>query len=116
MNLFTIARLEFVSVARLRWIQLLTVAFVLLTTAAAYSAGAAAELSGADGFERTTMTLVPVVLILVPLAALVVGVSGHSMESGSEGFLFAQPLGRTTILIGRWLGEAAALGGTIAAG
>lgn len=116
MNLFTIARLELVGVARLKWIRLLTVAFALLTAAAAYSAGAAAELSGADGFGRTTMTLVPVVLILVPLAALVLGVSGHSMEAGSEAFLFAQPLGRATVLIGRWVGEAAALGGAIAAG
>src|SRR5262245_31945946 len=116
MNFLAIARLEFVGVARLNWIRLLTAAFALLTAAAAYSAGAAAELSGADGFERTTMALVPVVLILVPLAALVLGVSGQSTESGSEGFLFAQPLGRATILIGRWLGEAAALGCTIAAG
>jgi Cu-processing system permease protein len=116
MDVLTIARLEFTGVARLKWIRLLTAAFALLTTAAAYSAGAAAELSGADGFERTTMTLVPVVLILVPLAALVLGVSGHSAEAGSEDVLFAQPVGRVTILIGRWLGEAAALGSTIAAG
>ena len=115
-DLFTIVRLEFTGVARLRWIQLLTVAFTLLTTAAAYSAGAAVELSGADGFGRTTMTLVPVVLILVPLAALVLGISGHSTEPGSEAFLVAQPLGRATVLIGRWIGEAAALGCSIAAG
>jgi Cu-processing system permease protein len=115
-DVVTIARLEFTTVARLKWIRLLTAAFALLTAAAAYSAGAADELSGADGFERTTVTLIPVVLILVPLAALVLGVSGHTMESGSEAFLFAQPLGRTTVLVGRWLGEAAALGCTIGAG
>ena len=48
-DLFTIVRLEFTSVARLRWIRLLTAAFALLTTAAAYSAGAAAELTGEIG-------------------------------------------------------------------
>jgi Cu-processing system permease protein len=101
---------------RLKWIRVLTIAFALLAIAAAYSAGAASELSGADGFERTTMTLVPVALILIPLAALVLGITGQSAEAGSEPFLFAQPIGRTTVLIGRWIGEAAALAGATAIG
>jgi Cu-processing system permease protein len=112
----TIARLEFLSVARLKWIRLLAAAFALLSSAAAYSAGAAAELSGADGFARTTMTLVPVALILVPLAAVVLGVAGQSSDAGSEPFLFAQPIGRGAVLIGRWMGEWAALASAIAAG
>ncbi len=67
-RLLTIARLEIVAAARLKWIRVLSAAFALLAAAAAYSAGAAVELSGADGFARTTMTLIPVVLILVPLS------------------------------------------------
>jgi Cu-processing system permease protein len=62
------------------------------------------------------MTLVPVVLILVPLAAIVLGVTGQATDAGGEPFLFTQPVGRTTILIGRWLGELAALGGAIVVG
>jgi len=112
----TIARLEFVCVARLKWIRLLAAAFALLSSAAAYSAGAAVELSGADGFARTTMTLVPVALILIPLAAVVLGVSGQSAEAGSEVFLFAQPISRAAVLIGRWMGECAALGSAIGSG
>ncbi|HEV8347250.1 MAG TPA: ABC transporter permease subunit [Vicinamibacterales bacterium] len=115
-HLVTIARLEFQGAARLKWIRVLAIAFALMATAAAYAAGAAAELSGADGFERTTMTLVPVVVILVPLAALVLGITGQSAESGSEPFLFAQPIGRATVLVGRWVGESAALAGAIALG
>jgi Cu-processing system permease protein len=115
-HLLTIARLELQAATRLKWIRLLTVAFALLATAAAYAAGAAGELSGADGFERTTMTLVPVVLILVPLAALVLGITGQSAEAGGEPFLFAQPIRRSTVLLGRWIGEASALAGAIAAG
>ncbi len=114
--LLTIARLELAAAARLRWIRLLTVAFGLMSAAAAYSAGAAGELSGAAGFERTTMTLVPVVLLLVPLAALVLGVSGQAAEAGSEPFLFAQPIGRATVVIGRWAGQSAALAGAVVAG
>lgn len=115
-NLFTIARLELVGTARLKWVRLLAAAFGLLAVAAAYSAGAANELSGPDGFARTTMALVPVALILVPLAALVLGVSGQAAEPGSEPFLFGQPVGRATVLVGRWLGQSAALAGAIVTG
>jgi Cu-processing system permease protein len=112
----TVARLEFVSAARLNWIRLLTAAFALLSAAAAYAAGAAGELSGADGFARTTMTLVPVVLILVPLAAIVLGISGQVAEPGSEPFLFGQPVERATVVLGRWAGQSAALTASIACG
>ena len=115
-HLLTIARLEFVSAARLRWIRLLAAAFGLLAMAGAYAAGAADELSAPDGFARTTMALVPVVLVLVPLAALVLGVSGQSAEPGTEPYLFAQPIARATVIVGRWLGEAAALAGAIVVG
>lgn len=115
-QLVTIARLELTAAGRLKWIRLLTASFALLAAAAAYSAGAADELSGADGFTRTTMALVPVVLILVPLSSLILGVSGQTAEPGSEPFLFAQPVGRATVLIGRWLGESAALAGAIVLG
>jgi Cu-processing system permease protein len=115
-QLLTIAQLEMTAAVRLKWIRLLTAAFALLAAAAAYSAGAANEVAGAEGFARTTMTLVPVVLILVPLAALILGVSGQASEPGSEPFLFGQPVGRATVLVGRWLGESAALAGSIVAG
>jgi ABC-type transport system involved in multi-copper enzyme maturation permease subunit len=62
------------------------------------------------------MALVPVVLILVPLAALILGVSGQAAESGGEPFLFGQPVARATVVIGRWLGESAALGGALVVG
>jgi len=115
-NLIAIARLECLSVARLKWMRTLTAAFALLAAAGAYSAGAAGELSGADGFARTTLALIPVALILVPLAAVILGVSGQSAEPGSESFLFTQPVHRATVVLGRWAGEAAALGGAIGAG
>src|SRR6476659_9050634 len=115
-DLMTVARLEFLCAARLKWIRLLTAAFALLAIAAAYSAAAAAEISGADGFERTTMALIPVALLLVPLAAIVLGVSGQSVDPGSEPFLFGQPVRRVTVLVGRWIGDAAVLAGTIVVG
>ncbi len=115
-DVLTLAQLECVTVARLKWVRLLTAAYALLAGAAAYAAGAANELTGADGFARTTMALIPVALVLIPLAAVVLGVSGQAAEPGSEPFLFAQPVGRTTVVLGRWLGEVAALSGSIVVG
>ena len=115
-HLLTITWLELIAVARLKWIRLLTAAFALLAAAAAYSSGVANDMSGAEGFARTTMALVPVVLILVPLCALILGVSGHAAAPEGEPFLFAQPVARGTILLARWLGEAAALAAAITSG
>ena len=115
-HVLTIARLECVTAARLKWVRLLTAAFALLAGAAAYSVGAGNELSGADGFARTTMALIPMALLLIPLAAVVLGVCGQSAEPGSEPFLFAQPVGRMSVLVGRWMGEVAALSGSVVIG
>jgi ABC-type transport system involved in multi-copper enzyme maturation permease subunit len=113
-RLFTIARVEFVSVARLRWIRMFALAFALLAVGAAWSAGAARDLGGADGFARTTVTLVPLVLLLVPLVAILLGITGQTTESGSDAFLFAQPVTRFEVLVARWAGQSAALGTALA--
>lgn len=113
---YAIARLEFSTATRQRWIRIFALAFALLSIAMAYSAGAAQEAGGPEGFARTTVALVPLVLVLVPLAALLLGVSGHAGESGGEAFLFTQPVTRTEVLVGRWAGQFAALAGAVAAG
>jgi Cu-processing system permease protein len=115
-HLIDIARLEYVASARLRWIHLLAAAYALLALGAAYAAGAAVEHGSADGFARTTMALVPVALILAPLSALVLGVSAQAPEPGVDDFLFTQPVSRRAVVIGRWAGEAAALGTATAVG
>lgn len=111
-----IARLEFASSARQHWVRFFGAAFALLTLGIAYSSGAVAELGAADGFARTTVALVPLVLVLVPLAALLLGVTGHTGEPGSEVFLFAQPVSRSEVLIGKWLGQVLALTCALGAG
>jgi Cu-processing system permease protein len=111
-----VCRIELVGVARLRWIRLFAAAFALMTVGVAWSTGAARDLTGVDGFARTTVALVPLVLLLVPLVAMLLGVTGQTAEPGSDAFLYALPLTRFEILLGRWLGEGAALGGALAAG
>lgn len=115
-RLATLAGLEFVSLARTRWIRVFAVAFALLAVAAAHAAGSIEDLGGPEGFARTTVALVPLVLLIVPLAALLMGINGQGDEPGSEAFVFTQPVARWEVLAGRWLGESAALGATLAAG
>jgi Cu-processing system permease protein len=111
-----IARLEFATATRQRWIRILAMAFALLSVGLAWSIGAAREAGGPEGFARTTVALVPLVLVLVPMAALLLGVSGHAGEPGSEAFLFTQPVTRREVLVGRWAGQFGALAAAIAAG
>ena len=115
-RLVVVAGLELLSLARTRWIRLFAAAFALLAAAAAQGAGAVEDLGGTEGFARTTVALVPLVLLLVPLAALLMAINGQGEEAGAEAFLFTQPLSRSEVLAGRWLGESAALGAALAAG
>ena len=115
-RLAVVSRLEFVSVARLRWIRMFAAAFALLAVGVAWSAGSARELMGVDGFARTTVALVPLVLLLVPLVAILLGVSGQTSEAGCDAFLYTQPATRFEVVLGRWLGQAGALGCALAAG
>jgi Cu-processing system permease protein len=111
-----IARLEFSAATRQRWVRFFALTFALLSVVIASSAGAAEELSGPEGFARTTVSLVPLTLLLVPLAALLLGVTGQVGEPGSEAYLFAQPVTRAEVLLGKWLGQVAALSAAIAVG
>ena len=115
-DLVTIARLEFACVLRQRWVQLFGAAFALLALGAAHAAAALTELSGPEGFERTTVTLVPLVIALVPLAALMLAAAGQVDEPGGEAFLFTQPVNRFTVVLGRWAGQSLALGYALGAG
>jgi Cu-processing system permease protein len=111
-----IAHLEFVTVVRRRWVQLFAAAFGSVVLAVAYSSGSIHELGGADTMGRTTVALVPLVVTLVPMVALLLGISGHASEPGSEAFLFAQPVSRGQVLVGKWLGGLGALGLAIVMG
>jgi Cu-processing system permease protein len=110
-----IAKMELTATARLWWIRLFTVAYALLAVAMAYASGVIGETEPAEGFARLTVAVLPLALMLVPLASLLVVISS---VAGSEetGFLLAQPVSRRHHLLGRWLGQAAAVSTSIIAG
>lgn len=113
--LMTIARMEFTAIGRVWWIRLLTVAYALLCVAMAYGSGVIGETERGEGFARLTVAVLPLAMTLVPLAALLIGVTGAASDDAT-GFLLSQPVSRLQHLTGTWLGQAAALTFSVTAG
>jgi len=98
------ARYEVLLAVRSRWLQLFAVVFAAL---ALIVASAGYILSGGYGlqdFARTAASLVQLVLLIVPLTAISFGALALTPERGTAELLFAQPVSRTRILAGRYLG------------
>jgi Cu-processing system permease protein len=114
--LMTIARMEFTSASRLWWIRLFMVAFALITVTMAQSTVVSGDGDPHDTFARLTVALLPLALMLVPLAGLLIGVSSVSSDHEASGFLLGLPLSPFQIIVGRWLGQAAALAAALVTG
>ncbi len=107
--LLLVARQELLLAARSRWVQIFAAVFALLSLGVA---GSGYVLSGGHGFQdfaRTSASLVELVALVVPLAALLMGVLALAPERGTAELLYAQPVARRTVLLGKLLGLFAAL-------
>ena len=104
-----IGRDEFRRSLESRWLFGFTILLASLVLALSFFGLAQSREVGFQGFARTTLSLMNLVLFIVPLTGLVLGVT--SMAGGGESLplLLAQPVGRGEVLIGKFLGLAAAL-------
>jgi Cu-processing system permease protein len=109
--LLLVARQELLLAARARSTQIFAAVFALLALGVAGSGYVLTGGVGVQDFARTAASLVQLVLLVVPLMALLLGVVALSGERGSLELLFAQPLARRDILLGKLLGLLAALVG-----
>jgi Cu-processing system permease protein len=98
------ARQELVLAFRSRWTQTFAIAFAVLALTVAVSGYVLSGGSGVQDFSRTAASLVQLVILLVPLAALLLGVLTLASDRGNAELLFSQPVSRATILLGRVLG------------
>lgn len=105
------ARQELTLAIRSRWTQIFAVVFAVLATAVAWSGYILSGGNGVQGFARTSVSLLQLVILLVPLAALIVGVMSFTAERGAAELLYSQPVSRSTILAGQMLGVFVALTG-----
>ena len=98
------ARQELVLALRSRFLVIFAVVFAALALLVASAGYVLTGGMGMQDFARTAASLVELVLLVIPLAALVVGVTSLTLESGSAELLYSQPVARRTILFGRLTG------------
>jgi Cu-processing system permease protein len=106
--LLLVARHELLLAARSRWMQIFAAVFAILALGVA---GSGYVLSGGHGFQdfaRTSASLVELVALVVPLAALLMGVLALAPERATAQLLYAQPVSRAAVLLGKLLGLLAA--------
>ena len=109
------ARYELVADVRGRTLPLFATGFALAAMAVALAGLSAGGSLAVQGFARTGVSLLQLSLWLVPLIALttsaVTAADGYEME-----LLAAQPVPRSTLLLGRALGRMAGLAAALATG
>lgn len=104
MNLRLFAGEELKIALRSRWTQIFAAVFAVLACGVS---GAGYVISGGHGvqdFSRTAASLVHLVVLIVPLISVMLGVLSLSLERGAAEVVFALPVSRWTILVGRLLG------------
>ncbi len=103
-----------------RWFVLYAGAFTGLALLLSWLSlsGSGTGHSGFAGFGRTAASLVNLVLLIVPLMALTIGAGSlaSEQESGTLAYLLSQPVNRIEVLLGKYLGLAFSLLGTLALG
>lgn len=107
--LLLVARQELLLAARSRWTQIFAAVFAVLAVGVAASGYVLTGGQGFQDFARTSASLVELVTLVVPLASLLMGVLALAPERGTAELLYAQPIARRTVLLGKLLGLFVAL-------
>ncbi|MBS1251829.1 MAG: putative ABC transporter permease protein NosY [Anaerolineales bacterium] len=107
----TLLQKEFRDSLRNRWFLLYTIAFGALSLGLSYFSLSGVGLYGFAGFGKTAASLINLVLLIVPLMALTIGAGSLAgeREHSTLSYLLAQPVNRTEVLLGKYLGLALAL-------
>ncbi len=116
----TLSRKEITDSLNNRWFVLYAAAFTGLALLLSWLSlsGGGTGYSGFAGFGRTAASLINLVLLVIPLMALTLGAGSlaSERERGTLHYLLAQPINRAEVLLGKYLGLAAALLGALALG
>ena len=102
--MLTIADQEIRINIRNRWTLLFAAVFGLLALVISYFGMVTEGYAGFEGFERTSASLLSLVLYLVPIVALTMATLSFTGDRGAAELLFSQPVARSEILLGKFLG------------
>ena len=109
--ILAVAAKEFRDRLRNRWVLAVALVFAAFSFAITYFGGAGSGRIGPGSIELTIASLVSLVIYLIPLIALLLGFDSivGERERGSLDLLLALPITRLELLLGKYLGLAAAL-------
>ncbi|GAB4386546.1 MAG: ABC transporter permease subunit [Phycisphaerales bacterium] len=112
------ARREFRDAVASRWFLLYSIAFSVLAVGVSFLSLSGVGSHGFAGFGRTAAGLLNLIMLIVPLMACTAGAGSIAgeRERGTLLYLLAQPVSRTQVLLGKYLGLAGALICTLATG
>ncbi|MCM2253281.1 MAG: ABC transporter permease [Ramlibacter sp.] len=110
-QILAIAHKELRDRLRNRWVLAVALVFTVFALVIAYFGGAQQGAVGLRSIEFTITSLVSLVIYLIPLIALLLGFDAivGERERGSLDLLLALPITRLELLLGKYLGLAAAL-------
>jgi Cu-processing system permease protein len=110
-QVLTIAHKELRDRLRNRWVLAVALVFTVFALVIAYFGGAQQGAVGLRSIEFTITSLVSLVIYLIPLIALLLGFDAivGERERGSLELLLALPVTRFELLLGKYIGLAAAL-------
>ncbi len=110
-QVFALASKEFRDRLRNRWVLAVAVVFTVFSVVIAYFGGAQQGSVGLRSIEFTIASLVSLVIYLIPLIALILGFDAivGERERGALDLLLSLPITRLEVLLGKYLGLAAAL-------
>jgi Cu-processing system permease protein len=114
---WVIAKKELRDAVSGRWLLGFAAAFALVAFAIANVSSAGGSFQD-QGFNRTTAAMISLCTLLVPLLALVVGsvsIAGER-ERGTLATMLVQPVSKTELLVGKYLGLTVAIWMSIALG
>ncbi len=105
------ARREFRDSIASRWFLLYTIAFGVLAVGVSFLSLSGVGSHGFAGFGRTAAGLLNLVVLVVPLMALTAGAGtiAGERERGTLLYLLAQPVSRSQVVIGKYIGLAGTL-------
>jgi Cu-processing system permease protein len=110
-QILTLAAKEFRDRMRNRWVLAVALVFTAFSLVITYFGGASSGQVGPRSIEFIIASLVSLVIYLIPLIALLLGFDAivGERERGSLDLLLALPITKLELLLGKYLGLAAAL-------
>lgn len=110
-QIYTLAAKEFRDRIRNKWVLAIALVFTAFSLIITYFGAAQQGQLGIKSIEVTITSLVSLVIYLLPLIALLLGFDAivGERERGSLDLLLTQPITRFELLLGKYLGLAAAL-------